>query len=59
MNMASRADSSVSKPAKETSTVLGRSAATGMFVLKPYPGKGTVSRRAVQSAIKTVLAKKK
>ncbi|HEX2020750.1 MULTISPECIES: hypothetical protein [Sphingomonadaceae] len=56
--MATHPDSVTSKNRKPA--VLGRSAATGRFVMAPVATKkGTVSDKQITAAVKSVLAKKK
>jgi hypothetical protein len=56
--MASTTDTSQSKNQKPV--VLGRSAATGRYVLAPVvTKKSTVSDKRITAAVKSVLAKKK
>lgn len=58
--MATRASESTTHPAKpRTSEVLGRSAATGGYILKPKSKTGSISLRQASAAVKTVLSKKK
>lgn len=58
--MATRASESTNRPAKSSvSEVLGRSAATGGYILKPASKPGSISLRQADAAVKRVLAKKK
>ncbi len=56
MGMATRSDTATHKKAG----VLGRSAATGRYVMAPVAAKkGTLSDKRITAAVKSVLAKKK
>lgn len=56
--MATNPDTAVRKRPK--ATILGRSAATGRFVLKPLvTKKGSVSEKRIAAAVKNALSKKK
>jgi hypothetical protein len=58
--MASKSSDSPSrKTTKSGSQVLGRSAATGMFVLKPASKGGSVSLSDVRKAVRTIRTGKK
>lgn len=58
--MATHAPESIKrKPAKDASRVLGRSAATGSYVLRPAPTKGgSITLREARSAVKNLASKK-
>jgi hypothetical protein len=47
-------DSPARKSDKQDAKVLGRSAATGRFVLKPASKRGSISIREANTAVKTV-----
>jgi hypothetical protein len=58
--MATRAPESVSKKSvKHGGQVLGRSAATGRFILMPASKTGSITIRDANTAVKLVLSKKK
>lgn len=58
--MATQSSESALRPAKpRTSQVLGRSAATGGYILKPKSKTGSISLRQASAAVKSVLSKKK
>jgi hypothetical protein len=57
--MATPFPKSTSKPTKHGAVVLGRSAMTGQFVLKPASSRSSVSIKDVSTAIKSVSGKKK
>ena len=59
-DMATKSSDSLSrKTGKSGAQVLGRSAATGMFVLKPASRGGSVSLSDVRKAVRTIRAGKK
>ena len=57
--MANRSSQSIDHKTKTESRVLGRSAATGRYVLAPAPKKGSISIEQANSAVKSVSSKKK
>lgn len=48
-----------SEPSKHAARVLGRSAATGQFVLRPASKTGSISIAAARAAVKSLNNKKK
>jgi len=59
LTMATRSESIASGPAKSAPPVMGRSAATGAFVLKPASKSGAISNKDARNAIRIVSGKKK
>lgn len=57
--MATRSDSISHKPGKHSSAVLGRSAATGRYVMMPASKAGSVSVEKAKAAVKNVNSSKK
>jgi hypothetical protein len=57
--MASKSSDSPSRKTTRSAQALGRSAATGMFVLKPASKGGSVSLSDVRKAVRTIRAGKK
>ena len=57
--MATRGDTGATKYGKRDAAVLGRSAATGRFVLRPISKRASVSVAAARSAAKRVSGQKK
>ncbi len=58
-NMATTASESVKRrPSQGDAKILGRSAATGKFVLKPASKSGRLSMREAKTAVKDTLEKK-
>lgn len=57
--MATRTESASSRNDKSGRVVLGRSAATGRFVLKPASKSGSVTQKAAKSAVAKVSERKK
>lgn len=54
---ANQSGSNRSSNNKQNRLVLGRSAVTGQYVLRPASKQGAASIRAINAAVKTVLAK--
>ncbi len=52
--MATRPKSAGGKPAKQDREILGRSAATGRFVLKPASKPGTISLAQATAAVRRI-----
>jgi hypothetical protein len=57
--MATRSDTIGSKAGKHGSVVLGRSAATGRFVMTPASKRGSISVKEAKAAAKSVTSTKK
>jgi hypothetical protein len=57
--MASRSDLASSKQGKHGTSVLGRSAATGRFVMAPASKRGSISVDKAKAAAKSVAGDKK
>ena len=57
--MASRTDSATTKSSKHGATVLGRSAATGRFVLAPASKTGSVTLKKAKTAVTSLRNGKK
>ncbi|WP_426009311.1 hypothetical protein [Caulobacter sp. DWR2-3-1b2] len=57
--MAAKIASSSATFSKQSDTVLGRSAATGRFVLKPASKSGTISLKQAKAAVANVRNNKK
>lgn len=57
--MSTRTQTMPSKATKSSGSVLGRSEATGRFVLKPASKPGIVSLRDAKAAVSTVRGSKK
>jgi len=57
--MATRSDTASNKAGKHESTVLGRSAATGRFVMTPASKRGSISIQEAKAAAKSVTGKPK
>ena len=57
--MATRSDTVGSRPGKQESAVLGRSAATGRFVMTPASKRGSITVNEAQAAAKSVTSGKK
>ena len=57
--MATRSDTVSNKVGKHGSAVLGRSAATGRFVMTPASKRGSISIKEAKAAAKSVTGNKK
>lgn len=58
--MATRASESIGKGTKHDARVLGRSAATGRFILRPATKKGaSITIKEANTAVRSVSSKKK
>ena len=57
--MTMRPHSTGAKSGKPNGSVLGRSAATGRFVLSPASKTGSISVKAASTAVRNVIARKK
>ncbi|MEN2789479.1 hypothetical protein ABC974_07580 [Sphingomonas oligophenolica] len=57
--MATQSESIASRSAKSAPVIMGRSAATGAFVLKPASKSGAISNKDARNAIRIVTGKKK
>ena len=59
ISMATRSDRARSKLGKHGSAVLGRSAATGRFVMTPASKRGSISVKEAKAAAKSITSTKK